>query len=199
MGRTKKLISKISKSRRANKNKNIRISKKKVGGSNKTPGRFSKPREGRRLPQTNLFGRSAGKKSGVEGLLEKKERTAKERAGNALRELLKVVIEYKTSPDAGRLWINFLRSLRYKHIPGEIMLDYKILEHFRKLIYLLNPEYKEETIRFLQGVAQAGEYIDFKDAGYTKDGKLFATWLLEMLSEPQIQFKPFSIYSISPV
>ena len=218
MGRTKKLNSKISKnsknskiskSKRANKKKNVRISKKKVGGARRLsmtpvrriPGTVARTPGEVGLSRSLTFERAG--KTGVkaEGFSERREREreriARKRAGDALRNLLLVMNEYKTSHDAGGLWINFLRSLRFKHIPGEIMLNYKILEHFRKSV-LSHPRYSD-IIQFLQGVAQAGERIYFTDAGYTKDGKLFATWLLEMLSNPQIKFTPFSIFSTSPV
>lgn len=193
MGRTKKLNSKNSKSRRANKKKNVRISKKKVGGGRRksmTPGRFSKTRTGRRTPQTKLFGNSAGEKRG--------ERRIRERAENAIKELLKVILEYKTNEDPGKLWINFLRALRHRHLSGEIRLDYKILEHFRKLV-LSKPQDKGVIKQFLTGPAQAGERIDFTDMGFMADGKAFPTWLLEQL-EGNLEFvRGTSVYQESPV
>lgn len=193
MGRTKKL-NKNSKSRRANKKKNVRISKKKVGGVNRrksmTPGRFSKTRTGRRTPQTKLLGNPAGKKRG--------ERRIRERARNAIKELLKVILEYKTNEDPGKLWINFLMALRHTYIPGEIRLDYKILEHFRKLV-LSKPREEENIKQFLTGPAQTGERIDFTDMGFMVDGKAFPTWLLEQL-EGNLEFvRGTSVYQESPV
>jgi hypothetical protein len=196
MGRTKKLnskFSKFSKSRRANNKKNVRISKKKVGGGGRKsmkPGRFSKTRTGRRTPQTKLFGNPAGKKRG--------ERRIRERAENAIKELLKVILEYKTNEDPGKLWIKFLMALRHTYIPGEIRLDYKILEHFRKLV-LSKPQEEENIKQFLTGPAQTGERIDFTDMGFMADGKAFPTWLLEQL-EGNLEFvRGTSVYQESPV
>ena len=199
MGRTKKLNSKFSKfsknsnSRRANKKKNVRISRKKVGGGGRksmTPGRVARTRTGRRTPQTKLLGNPAGKKRG--------ERRIRERARNAIKELLKVILEYKTNEDPGKLWINFLRALRHRHLSGEIRLDYKILEHFRKLV--LSKHQEEENIKqFLTGPAQTGERIDFTDMGFMADGKAFPTWLLEQLNENSQFVRGTSVYQESPV
>lgn len=196
MGRTKKLNSKFSKfsknsnSRRANKKKNVRISRKKVGGGGRksmTPGRVARTRTGRRTPQTKLLGNPAGKKRGERRI----------RARNAIKELLKVILEYKTNEDPGKLWIKFLMALRHTYIPGEIRLDYKILEHFRKLV-LSNPQEKKIK-QFLKGPAQTGERIDFTVMGFMADGKAFPTWLLEQL-EGNLEFvRGTSVYQESPV
>ena len=85
MRRTKKLNSKNSKSKRANKKKNVRISKKKVGGGvrkSMTPGR---PIPGTlALPRHLPFERAG--KAGVkpEGFLERKERERRERERAAI-------------------------------------------------------------------------------------------------------------------
>ena len=90
-------------------------------------------------------------------------------------------------------------ALRYRYLSGEIRLDYKILEYFRRLIYLLHPLFKEEIILFLKGPAQTADHIPFPDMGFMADSKAFPTWLLEMLNNPQIEFTQFSIYSTPPV
>jgi hypothetical protein len=255
MRRTKKLNSKNSKSKRANKKKNVRISKKKVGGGvrkSMTPGR--------RIPGTLALPRHlpferAGK-AGVkpEGFLERKERERRERererrererrererreridfikknteeeflavkgrfvvsnprinvetdqnfkkAETALKELVYVVLNYQISDDPGKLWIEFLMSLQFKVVIGSINLNFIVLEYFRQLIYLLHPLFKEEIILFLRGPAQTSDWFSFSDAGFIwykhGDEKLFPTWLLEKLLNPQRPFVPTVVHSSS--
>ena len=270
MGRTKKLnsknskISKISKGKRANKKKNVRISKKKVGGGNRrksmTPGRRIPGRVARTpgtVARPLTFGRGdrAGKQ-GVkpEGFLERRERERRERererrerererrerreridfiknnteieflevkrrfaesnprinvetdqnfknAEIALRELVSVVLNYQISDDPGRLWIEFLKSLKFKEVFGRMTLNFNVLEYFRRLIYLLHPLFKKEIILFLRGPAQTSDWFSFSDAGFIwyQDGyeKLFPTWLLEKLLNPQRPFVPTVVHSSS--
>jgi hypothetical protein len=213
MRRTKKLnsknskISKISKGKRANKKKNVRISKKKVGGGNRrksmTPGRLSRKKYERRVPQTELFGSSAGK-LGVkaDGFFERREREreriARKRAGDALiilRNIFEINKEIGTSSqetynrkeESTTLWKSFILALREKvNVPNEqIALSIPILTQLRK--YLLNQE-NEDLIGFISGAAQTGDIIDMDRMWYTQDGSSFSSYILKYLHNTQLHF-----------